>query len=421
MNIELIIILTAVILILLALGIYKFSKTNSKQKEMKIESPIATIEKFTNNFELIDSNGEAVLSINEIDYLPNSSFLLKPSESIINHTKHLTSELIKSSVTLPNKTLQVIFKKHIEDGLADGSLTMMQTKSGEVLADVVDSSGKIAGKGRLVEGGKVKQLAAGAFQLISIAVAQSHLADIEQSLRKINQSINDILKNLEQEDRSKITGAIDYLTQIAQHMMLLKAPDEISEQKTIIIESIIYESNAWRNKLHSELEYLINNIKSHGDQDSFGGTENTYNSLYQLVDKIQPLIERNDLLLSLSLLTNIITSYIDPKNKTFSLIDTGSEKWQKLTADFKNCAIKKSEELLSNAIFNSGSTLKTRRDNIELITKNHYNTLSNQFNSHIQSINTLKNNVQRLTNKNNNLNLALTFDNKGELCETAIV
>ena len=78
-----------------------------------------------------------------------------------------------------------------------------------MLADAVNSSGKFVGKGRLIEGGKARQIASGAFQLVSIAVAQSHLADIERSLGVIKDSISDVLKILQNEKRANITGAFD--------------------------------------------------------------------------------------------------------------------------------------------------------------------------------------------------------------------
>src|SRR3546814_18079119 len=107
----------------------------------------------------------------------------------------------------------------------------MKTRSGEVLADAVDSSGSVVGKGRLIQGGKARQLASGAFQLVSIAVAQSHLADIERSLSAIKDSISEILERQENEDKSRITGAFDYLREIAAYMRELRCPDELSQPK----------------------------------------------------------------------------------------------------------------------------------------------------------------------------------------------
>jgi hypothetical protein len=124
------------------------------------------------------------------------------------------ADIFKGAASVPNKTVEVIFKPEIHKGLIDGTYKLMETKSGEILADAVDASNKVVGKARLIQGGKAKQLAGGAFQLVSIAVAQSHLADIERSLSAIKSSISEILERQENEDKARITGAFDYLREI---------------------------------------------------------------------------------------------------------------------------------------------------------------------------------------------------------------
>src|SRR3546814_16829095 len=120
------------------------------------------------------------------------------SSDLIKRVRHMASDLYKGAASVSNKTVEVIFKAEIQHGFADGTYTLMKTRSGEVLADAVDSSGSVVGKGRLIQGGKARQLASGAFQLVSIAVAQSHLADIERSLSAIKDSISEILERSEE-------------------------------------------------------------------------------------------------------------------------------------------------------------------------------------------------------------------------------
>ena len=223
----------------------------------------------------------------------------------------MAADLFKGTASVPNKTVEIIFKPEIHQGLGDGTYTLMKTKTGEVLADAVDSSGKIVGKGRLIQGGKARQLASGAFQLVSIAVAQSHLADIERSLSAIKDSISEVLERHENEDKARITGAVDYLGEIATHMKELRCPDELSQQKRNAIESIIKDSYSWRNKLEEDMASLINNILNLRDLDTFG-TGDTFERLKSLIERMRPLLKRRELFLNLSSAINFVTAYIDP-------------------------------------------------------------------------------------------------------------
>ena len=146
------------------------------------------VKDFEFDLAIFDENGLKVLESKEIEKIPARAHLLESSSSAINRVKHLASDLFKGAANVPKKSVEVIFKPEIHQGLSDGTYTLMRTKTGEVLADAVDSSGKIVGKGRIIQAGKARQLAGGAFQLVSIAVAQSHLADIERSLTQISHS-----------------------------------------------------------------------------------------------------------------------------------------------------------------------------------------------------------------------------------------
>lgn len=178
-----------------------------------------------------DENNVNIVESREIHQIPTKAHNIDITDGNVHRIKHLASDLFKGASSIQNKTVEIVFKNDIQKGLAEGTYKLMNTKTGEVLADAVDSSGKIVGKGRVIEVGKMRQLASGAFQLVSIAVAQSHLADIEKSLSSIKDSISELLIKHENEDKSRITGAFDYLSEIAQHMKELRSPDELSQQK----------------------------------------------------------------------------------------------------------------------------------------------------------------------------------------------
>lgn len=231
----------------------------SEQVAVSNETSILTNEEVYNSSQalsVVDENGVVVISCNEISKMPSNSRELSSSDSAIRQAGHLVTDLFKGMVSTPNKTIELVFKKEIQEGLKDGTYTLLKTKAGETLADARGPAGKFVGKGRIFDGGKVRQLASGAFQLVSIAVAQSHLADINKSLNSIQDSVEEVISKLENEDKTKISGAIDYLKNIAEHMKSLKFPSEISAEKSLQLEAIIRDSFSWRNKINEDFKSL---------------------------------------------------------------------------------------------------------------------------------------------------------------------
>lgn len=172
----------------------------------------------------------------------------------------------------------------------------MKTRSGESLADAVNTtSKKIAGKGRVIQTGQAKQLAAGAFQLVSIVVAQSHLADIERSLTALKDGINQVLDNMEAADVASIKGGISYLEAIADLVKSNGHPDQLSVPIQVTIAQLVVSSNIWREKLFEDVRLLKTRIDEQSDLDKWGGTENTYKSLLSHAEATEKLAKRHGL------------------------------------------------------------------------------------------------------------------------------
>ncbi|MBY7839660.1 hypothetical protein KW460_21775 [Vibrio fluvialis] len=330
--------------------------------------------------------------------------------------------MVKGAISVPNKTLELVFSPEVQKGLDLGSYQMMVPKSGlgDTFADVVDESGQIVGKGRLIEGGKVRQLASGAFQLVSIAVAQSHLADINDSLSKLNDAVESIINHLDNDDKSKISGALEYLKGIAEDIAQYKSAEALSAQKRVIIESIIKDSHTWVNKSLRDFENVIAAIEKQEDIDRFGGTEDTYNKLKWHSNRIKSIYEKREILSELHKLLYLILMYIDPSLKDYSRPNLKVEKWQSLISKYRQILLRKNEELLTKAFWNADSTLKMRKENIEFHTNKSSDLLLKQDSIHSQSIATLNNDLLRIFN-DNELRVALTFDSHGEVEQTAFV
>lgn len=372
------------------------------------------------NLALFNEDGTKIAESREILQIPAKAHRIGTSDSALRRVRHLASDLFKGAVSIPNKTVEVVFNQDIQKGLAEGTYTLMRSNSGEVLADAVNSSGKIVGKGRLIESGKARQLASGAFQLVSIAVAQSHLADIEQSLGSIKDSISAVLCKLDNEDESRITGAIDYLQGIAVHMKELRCPEELSQQKRNEIEGIIRESYAWRNKLEKELSSLTNDISNLKDLDTFG-TGKTFNKLKELVEDAKPIINRQYLLINLASAINFVTAYLDPAQREFSRVSPASERWAVLINEFESAAKNQSSQKLTKAYWTFDEKLELRKDKIDNLSGRCRQDAIDQQRSYEQLSNTLDKSIRGLIDSDGKVRVAISFDECGEVKDAAIL
>lgn len=378
------------------------------------------VQRAFHNVELVDSEGVVVMNVEEISGIPFTARRLDSSSDEINKLGHLASDFLKAGVSIPGKTIRLIFKPEIAQGLKDGTYTLMRTKSGEVLADAVEATGRVAGKGRIVQAGSARQLAAGAFQLVSIAVAQAHLADIERSLGKIKSGISELIDRLETTDQSSISGAIAYLSEIAQHMKDVQRPVELSSEKSHVIESINHMGFAWRNKVQGDLVDLTRRLRELTDKDTFG-TGNTHKELLDLVRKIQPLLIRYGFLLQLAAVTNMIVTYLDPAGRKYTRMRPEVEEWIKLVDTFGSEAVGKANALLQKSHFISDELLDYRRMEIHRLVNEKEQEAKLQTSNFAGLMQKLDQSTQQLTRGNGEVSLALRYDSDGVVEDAAFV
>ena len=372
-----------------------------------------------NRISILDERGIAIIQCWEIQSIPNKANGLN-SAGALHQVQHLVSDIFKGTASISNKTIELVFKPDIQQGLADGAYSLMKTKSGEMLADAVNQSGSVVGKGRVVQSGTARQLAGGAFQLVSIAVAQSHLADIERSLDQINNGMREISIHLENFDRSNISGAIDYFRNTAEQMKKLGVPEELSLPKQNVIESIIRDTYTWRNKLGEDITSLTKQISELGDQDRFG-TSKTYEALKNLVGKIRPLLARQELILQLSSVTNFVIAYLDPAQKKFSRIRTNDGDWSALIEKFESTAVKKTLELLSDATFNTSDTLRLRNQSAKSLILEQSRIAIEMQKTYAGLMCDLDHNIHKMIDYDGAIRIAVAFDENGRVREAALI
>lgn len=369
---------------------------------------------------LFDEDGVKWIESREIENIPARAHTIDLSSNAMSRVKHLASDLFSGAASIPSKTVEVVFKPVIHQGLSDGTYTLMRTKTGEVLADAVDTSGKIVGKGRLVQGGKARQMASGAFQLVSIAVAQSHLADIERSLSAVKDSISEVLEKQENEDKSRITGAFDYLIEVAAYMKELRCPDELSQQKRNAIEEIIKDSYSWRNKLEEDITSLTSQISSTTDSDTFG-TGDTFDKLKSLIEKIKPLLKRRELFLNFASAINFVTAYIDPAQREYSKISINETRWGELIDCFKDAVWNRETTLMGKSFWNSNETLQLRKDKLRSLSSDYHRIANDQQANYLVLSTSLAESMSRLIDPSGNVRIAIAFDDKSNISSAAIL
>lgn len=374
-----------------------------------------------NSFTLVDETGMCLLEAKEIASLPPTLHEIDLSHDSSRRVVHLASDIAKGAISVPNKTLELVFKPEIQAALDTKQLQMMVPKDGNgFFADVIGANKKIVAKGRLVESGKVRQLATGAFQLVSVAVAQSHLADINESLTALNGKVDRILKHLENYDKSKITGALNYLNNIALDIASYKSSEELSEQKKVVIETIIKDSHSWVDKVFDDFNALIDLVEKQADKDRFGGTENTYDQLKSYVSDLEFIREKRYLLCELHKLLVFVLMYVDPLNQSFSTPNIKNESWLSLTEKFDGVFSNKTNELLTKAFWNAKSTLATRKENLQYRSNDLLGQLKKQNEEHLSQIKAMESNVRSLL-PNNEVKVALTFDELGNVNKAVFV
>jgi hypothetical protein len=412
-------------IVFLLIFLYIFGRTKSTHKASR-EVAQSTANDFRkksdedgSGFSILDEYGIAIIKCREIESIPNKSNGLNSARAL-SQVQHLVSDIFKGAASVPNKTIELVFKSDIQQGLADGAYSLMKTRSGEVLADAVNQSGSLVGKGRVVQSGAARQLAGGAFQLVSIAVAQSHLADIERSLAQINTGMSEILAHLENADRASIRGALDYFRNIAEQMKQLGTPEELSLPKQIVMEDIIRDTYTWRNKLQEDIRSLTKQISDLKDQDNFG-TGNTYEALKNLIEKIKPLLARQELILHLSSVTNFVTAYLDPAQKKFSRIRTNDGDWSTLIEQFQSTAINKSSELLSNARFNTQETLELRNQRLKYLSLEQSQIAIETQKTHAGFMRDLDQSIHKMIDSDGAIRIAVSFDENSRIREAALV
>ncbi|MFJ3059017.1 hypothetical protein [Herbaspirillum sp. NPDC087042] len=415
--------LISALLILFLIGNFTFAIWMIKRRKL----PLAPVLSSTNIeqagmevFSVLDQDGATVFRSSEIAGIPSYAKKLDPEHELVRRAAHLTADILKGAASISGKSIGLVFKPEIQAGLKDGTYTLMKTTTGETLADAVDVSNKIVGKARIVETGKLKQLASGGFQLASIVVAQSHLADIERSLSLLRQDLVQVLDDLEATNISKITGKTKYLLEMVQYIKQKQAPGELPVHLANSLQSIVAESHELSDKLYEDCSMLIKRVLAQKDPDTWG-TEGVYKALHDHIEKANILLARHQTLSHLFATINYVVAYFDPIGKAFFKVNMESERWNGLSDELLQALTERANALLSSAHFNAADTLALRKKDIVRDAEAIQRTALEQQSTYDTAMLRLSSDVQRYFGEHSETHIALTFDSNGMVKAAAVL
>lgn len=330
---------------------------------------------------------------------------------------HLLSDALKgyigtsSKETLEKNIVEIVFSEKVTEGLANGTYKLSAKST------VAYNGSKIIEHGELIQtktvevSGKGKQFLTGGYQLLSIAVAQSHLADIEKRLYSIDNSLKQIIEKLELEDKSRIQGAISYIKSVLETIKKNDYKKELSSSQKNQIEQKNSDILHWRDKLILEFDILVNDVYKIGNIDTFG-TENMFNELKKVIkDRINPLKDRYSLLIELNLLLIILIKYIDPEDKEFTKIDINLDEFSK-RIELISKSIEDKQQSKLKSVFNKDYTLEDRKKVLDLLQnryKDDFRHLSINYKNKISNIDS------GLNISNNNMSIFLSLDENSQI------
>lgn len=415
--------------LLLLVFVYQTFKSRRELAQLKVNTQVIqqvlTPSQTTGQVERIDFTIERdgagpLVECTEIRRFPRKSTELDQSSELAQRSTHLISDVIKAAVNVPGKTVEVVFNPKIAEGLKDGTYQILTTKSGETLADAIDPvTKKIVGKGRIVEGGKLRQLSVGAFNLLSIAVAQSHLATIERNLNDIKGQMKDIKDKLNNNDAAELQGAIDYYNEVKQRIANLQSPSELSAFISNNLEAVNKDSHVWRAKVFNDFETLIEKINNLKSQDT-AGTENTFNKLKEYIAEAEKIADRYALLLTLGAISKAMLLYIDPAGEKFTALQVEMGTWNDLVGELKATLIDRADKLLSKALFNERATLDTRTEYIGYQTTLCLHVITEKQRWFTESCARLEDTRNGMLDSGE-IKVALAFDEQGKVIRTALL
>ncbi|MFP5393396.1 MAG: hypothetical protein ACLGI6_17915, partial [Gammaproteobacteria bacterium] len=109
------------------------AKSSVEMPPAQLKLPVDEMFGLPQNYWVADQNGIVVFKGSEIDAIPSGVHHLDIKNEMVQRTGRIVSELFKGTLSIPGKTIEIIFKPEIQAGLSEGTYTLMKTRAGETL------------------------------------------------------------------------------------------------------------------------------------------------------------------------------------------------------------------------------------------------------------------------------------------------
>lgn len=370
-------------------------------------------------FEISNEQNEVLIQANEIGEISDNYTILPENQKTTQQWTHLASDLVKGVSGIQGRTLELVFSPETQRMLDAGTATLKQSAEGTATV-ARNAQGQIKGHGLIVNSGKVKQLASGGFQLLSIVVAQSHLADIEKSLGRISSTVNELNRKWDIKEEGVPKTSIKYLLGIIEDIKYMDDASQLPQEKKHLIESIIFQILETENYLKGNLDMYLNKIKTLDSKDNFGASK-TYEAVSECIGNIEQMMHLYDLILKLTFTVNYIKDKIDltAKGRTSLQIDT--ERLNLLFGKALRAISEKSVQLLDNVTFSSNKNLMQWKSDISSRTSQIHVDLHSMQKAFKASVKRHITQQGQFPALNEAMRLAISFDENGEMEQIGVL
>lgn len=201
--------------------------------------------------------------------LPLSKNQLKQFGAIFQHVPSLASNLAVAT----SHTYVMRFPPEVVKGMADGSLKIMDAKTGGVRGIIVNArNGEIFKHVSLHEAGHLQAIAATtmAWQMLAMITAQHYLPEISSKLSYIQHGIDDIKEYMEAEDRGLLKSIIKQVDSITSSISFMDFDEQAHSSNVTTLDSIDRDCDKLARKYLSLMEQYIEKFEKQNFSDFAG-------------------------------------------------------------------------------------------------------------------------------------------------------
>jgi hypothetical protein len=303
------------------------------------------------NLVLLDATRRVLVETREMRMRPEGGVPLNLAQDgpAVGCVRQVLSEMFKGGVLIPGKTIEVVFDPKVQKGLAEGVLEVVPASNGGYYADARQTAdGRFAGKGRIVESESAKRVGVAAFQLVSIAVAQYHLAEINESLVGLRKAIEAIRQEAEAKELATLLGDVRYLDECVENALRGRAT-QLPLEKRVKVEDVYKGVLNQLQYMPGELQRLGQEISAFNTTNMVGlVTDGRLEELERVVKDWEPAVRRFQVLGEVACKVSLVRAWQNPDDAYFA--GELAKDMQKVSDAFSGLSLNLSDKLNDAAL-----------------------------------------------------------------------